>query len=39
MTDGENELAEKEYKEALSRYNPDDTRRAYLNYGVFLYRA
>lgn len=35
MTDGEDELAEKEYKKAI-RYNPDDTA-SKLNYGVFLY--
>jgi type IV pilus assembly protein PilF len=36
LTDGENELAEKEYKEALS----DDSSytATYVNYGVFLYR-
>jgi type IV pilus assembly protein PilF len=36
MTDGEDELAEKEYKKSI-RYNPDDTA-SYLNYGVFLYQ-
>jgi type IV pilus assembly protein PilF len=35
MTDGEDELAEKEYKKAI-RYNADDTA-SKLNYGVFLY--
>jgi type IV pilus assembly protein PilF len=35
MTDGEDELAEKEYKKAI-RYNSDDTA-SKLNYGVFLY--
>lgn len=35
MTDGEDELAEKEYKKSI-RYNSDDTA-SYLNYGVFLY--
>lgn len=34
-SDGESELAEKEYKKAI-RYNGDDTA-SYLNYGVFLY--
>lgn len=34
-TDGESELAEKEYKKAI-RYNRDDTA-SYLNYGAFLY--
>lgn len=36
MTDGEDELAEKEYKKAI-RYNADDTA-SKLNYGVFLYK-
>jgi len=36
MTDGEDELAEKEYKKAI-RYNSDDTA-SKLNYGVFLYQ-
>ena len=35
MTDGEDELAEKEYKKSI-RYNSNDTA-SYLNYGVFLY--
>jgi type IV pilus assembly protein PilF len=36
MTDGEDELAEKEYKKSI-RYNSGDTA-SYLNYGVFLYQ-